>query len=108
VRRIAERLVPAYIRAAGNQTPKQIGKLPKSCLLMLPIGIYNDGGVQHLAGVQTLEEPSLDSAAATDACVAHLAGLRNLRKLHPGRARIIPSPVAKRRSPLSPVFGGEG
>jgi hypothetical protein len=77
-----------YDRAASNQTLEQIAKLPKLRLLMLPIGIFDDEGVKHLAGVTTLEELALDSDKVTDASIESLGGLRHLQKLNLGRARI--------------------
>ncbi len=77
-----------YDRAASSQTLEQIGQLPKLRFLTLPIGIFDDAGVKHLAGLKTLEELGLDSPNVTDASIETLAGLHNLRKLQLGRAKL--------------------
>jgi gluconolactonase len=80
-----------YDRAASNQTLEQIAKLPNLRFLMLPLGVFDDDGVRHLARSIALEELILDSEKVTDLSIPHLANLTNLHKLHLGRARLTPA-----------------
>jgi acetyl esterase/lipase len=76
-----------YERLASNQTLAQIQKLPRLRSLMLVVGVFDDEGVRHLAGLK-LEELWLGSDKVTDAALEHLAGLKALRKVHLGGTRV--------------------
>ena len=89
-----------YDHPASNQTLAQISQLPKLRMLMLPLGVFDDEGVKHLAKVTTLEDLSLDSPKFTDASLETLGGLKRLRRLQLNRAKLTPAGLEKLKAML--------
>ncbi len=89
-----------YDHLASNQTLAQISQLPKLRMLMLPLGVFDDEGVKHLAKVTTLEDLSLDSPKLTDASLETLGGLKRLRRLQLNRAKLTPAGLEKLKAML--------